>query len=132
MTVFVPTRLVNALNRREHWATRAARARTQRRAVWAAIWKTTGRDEVVSRAPKRITMHAHVWRLMDSDGLSAALKACRDGLMDARVIDDDGPASGHVFDPPTQEVNRRQLGVRITVEPLPGPRPAARREGEGT
>ena len=106
---------MNPLNVREHWATRAARARAQRRAVWAAmrwvrIWPFG------PEYPKRITMHAHVWRLMDSDGLVAALKACRDGLIDAKVIHDDGPGSGHLFDPPTQEVNRRQLGVRIEVD----------------
>lgn len=40
---------------------------------------------------------ARVWNLFNDDGLRAALKPVRDGLMDARVIHSDGPRSGHGF-----------------------------------
>jgi hypothetical protein len=125
LTVFVPTRLVNPTNERAaHWGGRATRAKRQRAAVamavWAAlrnpsrearmtVWRITAKPET----PKHITLTGHVARKLDGDGLQAALKHCRDGLIDCGLIHDDGPDSGHRFD--YAQVVRAPTGVLITV-----------------
>ena len=117
LTVFVPTRLVNPTNAREFWAVRMKRAKVQREAVaamvWSAVSKPAGPWVLTSLwTPKCITFVAHVARKMDSDGLQASLKACRDGLQRI-VIDSDGPESGHVFE--YTQLVAKPLGVQITV-----------------
>ena len=118
LEVFVPVHLVNALNRRDGWAVSARRARTQRDAVAAVVLATLGRARfsVPPSRPKAITFDVYVGRAFDSDGCQAAVKHVRDGLIDAGVIADDGPATGHVFTyaqhPRTPRAAR---GVRITV-----------------
>ena len=118
LTLWLPVRIVNGLNARAHWSVDAARARMQRKAVVAAVLVALHRRPLPwGRAvPKSITFEASVGRVLDGDGLQAALKHVRDGLIDAGVLDDDRPASGHVFiyrQQPEVPVARR--GVRITI-----------------
>jgi len=59
---------------------------------------------------------AHTWNHWDDEeGVNAACKPLRDGLVDARVIHSDAADSGHVFSY-AQIVDRARRGVEITVE----------------
>lgn len=135
LTVFVPVRLVNPLNTREHWAKRWDRSSRQREAVAMAVWSalrdprnsmiveqvtpnTMGtrlhwRITAKPTTPKRITLVGHVARKFDTDGLQAAMKSVRDGLQDCGLIHTDGPDSGHTFT--YDQVVKKPLGVTITV-----------------
>lgn len=119
LTVFVPTRLVNPTNAREHWATRAKRAKMQREAVCWSVLEAMGGMWVApvggrhAKRPKRITLTGHVARKFDTDGLQAALKSCRDGLIDCGLIHSDGPDSGHSFT--YRQVVSKPVGVTISV-----------------
>ena len=119
VTLWIPAHLVNSLNAREHWQVTAERARRQREAVCAALLERLGHRyqlRVGPALPKRVTFHAYVARLFDSDGLQAAMKSLRDGLQDARLIDDDRPEAGHVFHyEQTVTPQKADRGVRITV-----------------
>lgn len=117
---WLPARLVNTLNAREHWIATAARARKQRDGVAAAVLAELGRAyrfAVPPTRPKAIRFEAHVGPAFDDDNLRAALKSVRDGLMDAGVIHGDAPIHGHTFAyeqlPGTARPNR---GVRVVVE----------------
>jgi hypothetical protein len=118
LTFWLPARLVNTLNTRTHWAVDAKRARRQRDAVCAAVLEALGRTyslRVGPAEPKRVRFAAHVARLFDDDGLQAALKHVRDGLIDARILDDDAPESGHVFEYAQYLAKKMPRGVQITV-----------------
>jgi hypothetical protein len=84
----VPLQTKNSLNTREHWALRSKRARSQRSKL---------KSEVSKRLPEIglplvvITLTRVSPRSMDSDGVVAALKHCRDGVADALRIDDASP-----------------------------------------
>jgi hypothetical protein len=122
LVVFVPTRLVNPTNVREHWSVRAKRAKVQRKAC--ALTCTYRMVDALRSGNlgmlghpenlKRITFTAHVTRKFDDDGLQSALKHIRDGLQDAGLIHSDGPDSGHVFTY-AQRV-AKPTGVEIRVE----------------
>ncbi len=118
----------NPLNARLHWAARARRARAQRDAVALAVWSALRVPQPDARGlvwtitarphdPKRVELVAHTARPMDSDGLSASLKAIRDGLMDAGLIHDDGPTSGHTFRYRQVQDGHRGVRVRVTRRP---------------
>jgi hypothetical protein len=117
---WLPARIVNALNRRQHWTATARRAQEQRDGVAAAVLGELGRRFQLAAppsAPKAIRFEARVGQAFDDDGLRAALKHVRDGLIDARLIDDDGPTSGHAFAySQTPNTPRRDRGVRVVVE----------------
>jgi hypothetical protein len=68
--------------------------------------------------PKRVRYEAHVKRSWDDDNLLAAMKPYRDGLVAGKLLHADDRASGHVFDAPTEVIDRAWQGVLITVEPL--------------
>jgi hypothetical protein len=119
LTLWIPARLVNALNAREFWTVDAKRARMQREAVCAAVLETLGRTyrlRVGPAVPKTVHFHAFGTRYWDGDGLQSALKHVRDGLIDAGILDDDGPQSGHVFEyEQTIATRKAARGVRITI-----------------
>lgn len=121
LVFWLPARLVNPLNTRGHWTLDAKRARIQRDAVCAAVYQALDRKYTIRVAPgvpKHVHFEAHVARAFDGDGLQAALKHVRDGLIDAGLIDDDAPILGHVFTYTQLVVGRHRLtrrGVRITV-----------------
>ena len=121
LTVFVPGKLVNPLNARMHWAAQARWAKNWRRTtaliVGDMMKRAAWREDAT--VPKRVTFIAHVARLMDRDGVIAALKPAVDGLRDARLIHDDDPVSGHEFGDPVQVVDRKGRGVEITVTVAP-------------
>jgi hypothetical protein len=131
LTVWLPVTIVNGLNHRGHWVTSMRRARAQRAAVVVAVLEELHRQKVQIAVPamraKCIQFEAHIGRAFDEDGLQAALKHVRDGLIDARLIDGDGPQDGHVFRyrqcPGTP---RMQRGVVITIQLRDAPTPGRR------
>ena len=66
---------------------------------------------------KRVRFLAHVFRLFDSDGLQAAIKPCRDALVECHVLSGDGPRDGNEF-LYDQEIDRARRGVTIRVSLL--------------
>jgi hypothetical protein len=119
--VWVPIIIVNGLNRREGYWITARRARAHRAAVVAAVLETLHQQKMHVAVPatrsKSIQFDAHVGRAFDDDGLQAALKHCRDGLIDAHLIQGDGPADGHEFRYQQRPgTPRAERGVSITIE----------------
>lgn len=119
LVAWVPGRLTNPLNGAHgHWAVKAKerkgwRERTMlccRDAMRRANWRWQAGDG------KHVVVTAYVWNLYDDDGLAASLKSVVDGLKDAKLIDDDGPKSGHVFER-RQVINRKHRGVEVVVRP---------------
>jgi hypothetical protein len=121
LTLWIPARLVNVLNARAHWTVDARRARMQRDAVCAEVLRALGRRyrlRVGPAVPKTVHFHAYVAQGFDMDsGLPSACKYLLDGLIDAGLLDDDGPRSGHVFTyEQTIATRKAARGVRITIQ----------------
>lgn len=115
-TFFLPWKLTNQLNGSHgHWAPRAKDRKRLREASHVLARRMTRPLTAEASRPKRITFELRTWNPWDDDALAAACKPLRDGLMDAGVIHQDGPASGHRF-VYTQSVARHQRGVWVTVE----------------
>lgn len=79
--MIVPIRLSHALNEREHWRARAARAARERTATRVA-WLAAGRPSL-PEGPVLVTLKRVIGRrgrLVDSDAVPAACKAVRDEL----------------------------------------------------
>lgn len=126
MTIFVAGRLRNPLNSSwGHWAKHARaskdwRTRTAQEVLVECVMRRP-RQTFLPTAPKRITFTAHTWNRWDADeGVNAACKPLRDGLVDARVIHSDAADSGHTF-VFRQVVDRTRRGVEITIEAKEGP-----------
>jgi hypothetical protein len=120
--LWVDTRLVSEANVREHHTRRSERARRQRELVAMTFLQALGARwhlEADPRRPKRVQFTAYVGRPFDDDNLVTALKHCRDGLVDCRLICGDAPADGHVFSYEQRTgIPTAQQGVRISVRLL--------------
>lgn len=118
MTVFIPGKLRNFDNGAHgHWSKKASYRKRWREAVMLCIRqeKCTMRPN----DPKTITLTAHVWNRFDAhDGLRSALKPCIDGLVDAGVIQGDGPRVAHDFRY-AQCINRHTQGVYLEIDAAP-------------
>lgn len=113
--MYVRGKLKNPLNgSHRHWSVKA-KERARWREMILAAWKEMGQP-TMAPGPKRVHFHAFTWNEMDTDGLVASLKPCRDALVDARLISDDSPRAGNRFTY-DQEIRRKLRGVEITVEP---------------
>jgi crossover junction endodeoxyribonuclease RusA len=93
--VVVPVDTVSTLNRREHWAARARRAKEQRvltACLVASACNAAGVDRtrgVEWLGPVTLTRICTPRRkIRDDDNLRAALKSVRDGVADALHVDD--------------------------------------------
>ena len=86
--ITIPVKTVSTLNRREHWAVRADRARMQRNAALLTVWSMAQPN----RLPVVVTMtRVAPSRGLDDDNLRGALKSVRDGIADAFQVDDRDP-----------------------------------------
>lgn len=86
--ISIPVKTVSTLNKREHWAVRADRARMQRRAALLTV--RTLAQSVGLTAVVTMTRVAPS-RGLDDDNLRGALKSIRDGIADAFQVDDRDP-----------------------------------------
>ena len=83
----LPLRLVNALNRREHWATKAKRSAAHRHAVTMQLKAGRIRPPPL---PLVVTMTRVAPRAFDDDALPGSFKAVRDAVAAFYGVDD-GP-----------------------------------------
>lgn len=92
VTLQLPIRVVSEANRREHWATKARRAKAQRGAALLAVRAHAPSIVATIGAPSKprlvVTLTRIGVRALDSDNLARAFKAVRDGIADALGIDD--------------------------------------------
>lgn len=101
-TITLPLRLVSALNVREHWRTRARRAKLHRNAC-IAIPKL--------RTPATVLMTRLGPRTLDDDNLQGACKHVRDGIADRLGVDDGDGSVSWLY---AQE-RSKEYGVRIHI-----------------
>jgi hypothetical protein len=86
MKVTIPVRTVNPLNRREHWSSRAKRAREAR----AETFYSLKANKAPYTLPCTITVTRIAPRKLDAhDGLPAALKGVVDGVADYLMVKSD-------------------------------------------
>lgn len=88
----VPVRLVSLPNAREHWATKAKRAKKQREAARMCALACTLFGDIAAAiaggVPLVVTITRIAPRQLDDDNLSGSAKHVRDGTADALGIDD--------------------------------------------
>lgn len=126
LEVFVPGPLRNPMNGsrgpwQKHWRwARDWRERTTQRLLLAKLTGDAQARQVFAdpRAPKTVRLIAHTVRPWDQDALPAGLKPVLDGLVDARVLQSDGPEAGHVVTY-AQVVAAEHRGVAIVVALVP-------------
>ena len=82
LAIDIPIRTVSEANRREHWAAKAKRVRSQRKAA-KIITRSAIAEPMIT-----ITLTRVGPRKLDTDNLAGALKAVQDGIADAIGIDD--------------------------------------------
>lgn len=82
----LPLVTVSVVNRREHWAKRAKRARQHRDIVGLVLRARVVTLRIAEGVDVELTRIAP--RELDDDNLRSALKAVRDGVADALGIDD--------------------------------------------
>jgi hypothetical protein len=114
----MPVRLVSLLNAREHWATKAKRARDHREiarlstrlhTLYAPI-----AEFIVGGAPLRVTITRIAPRDLDDDNLAGSGKHVRDGIADALGIDDRDPRVKWAY---AQERGKpREYACRVRIE----------------
>lgn len=116
ITLPLPARELSP-NWRGHWATKARAVQRYRMHAWAVARATApgplGPMPEWVRATAHTTFYLPDRRRRDRDNLMASLKACWDGLVDARVLADD---AGLIQMPPVLAVDRDRPRVEITLE----------------
>ena len=126
LVAWVPGHLRNPLNgNRVHWSVAAKERKGWRQRTMLCCMDAMRRAGIKPgredggiwhpKWPKLIVLTAYVWNLYDEDGLAASLKSVVDGLVDAKLIHDDGPTSGHTVRR-RQVINRKHRGVEVVVE----------------
>ncbi len=120
---FVPGKLENFSNQKNtHWAVES-RYRNGWHDRTSAAWKVVRPHQSrmpLPEAPKVIHFRAQVFNRFDSDGFSNSLKPIRDQLVKEGVIHADDTRSGHLFEYGEQTINRKNLGVFVTITTAAG------------
>jgi hypothetical protein len=95
VTARIPVRTYSEANRRNHWATRARRARDQKAVtealLRAKVWAAMGLDGVAENALVTVSLVRRASRTLDGDNLQGALKAVRDAVAGLLGLDDADP-----------------------------------------
>lgn len=90
ITVTIPMRLVSVANMREHWETKATRAKSQRILAWAELKAADKAPRLMGPVTVKVTRIAP--RALDKhDNLRMACKAVVDGVADWLGVDDRDP-----------------------------------------
>lgn len=84
-------KLVSLTNQREHWRTRARRAKSQRHIGELTVKAALRSSGEVLRFPVTVTITRIAPRVLDDDNLAGAAKSVRDGVADALGVDDRDP-----------------------------------------
>ncbi len=120
MTITIPgLRLINGLNVREHWRSRAARAKREKDVTMKSFTVASVQAGGCPRLPVHVVLTRIGKRKMDAGcGNNASLKNVRDAVAYMYGVDD-GDESRITFRY-EQEVGR-QYGVRIEIQSRPPP-----------
>ena len=109
----MPIRTVSEANRRDHWAVKAKRVKAQRGSAYGFT-----RFHVVGNLTGNDTLDIHLVRLsyktLDTDNLSSALKAIRDGIADALHMDDGDPRLTWTYGQ-QKAAKPPKTGVNVTI-----------------
>ena len=103
-------RLTNGANAREHWATKARRAKRERGLILRALASSGVR---APRGPWCVEITRVAPRRMDSDGATIACKHLRDGVADWLAVDDGADAVTFAVD--QRKGEPREYAVRIVI-----------------
>lgn len=103
-------RLTNGANAREHWATKARRAKRERGLILRALLASGVR---VPRGPWLVEITRIAPRRMDSDGATIAAKHLRDGVADWLGVDDGADAVTFAVD--QRKGEPREYAVRVVI-----------------
>lgn len=103
-------RLTNGANAREHWATKARRAKRERGLILRALLASGVR---VPRGPWSVEITRIAPRRMDSDGATIAAKHLRDGVADWLAVDDGADAVTFAVD--QRKGEPREYAVRVVI-----------------
>lgn len=103
-------RLTNGANAREHWATKARRAKRERGLILRALLASGVR---VPRGPWLVEITRIAPRRMDSDGATIAAKHLRDGVADWLGVDDGADAVTFTVD--QRKGEPREYAVRVVI-----------------
>lgn len=108
--VTLPIATVSEANRRDHWSTRARRAKMQR---WTVAAKLHG--EKLPKLPVVVTLTRLAPRELDTDNLAGAMKAIRDGVADAYGLKSDRDARV-TWRYAQERADQWHAGVRIAIQ----------------
>ncbi len=113
----IPVRIVSEANQREHWRTKAKRARMQRRGTDLYAFNNISRNnrDDIQKHGAIIIFTRIAFQLMDDDNLAGAFKAVRDGVCDALDMND-GPKSGLTFRYTQEQGPPKTYAVRVCIE----------------
>lgn len=87
VTVILPIRAISVANAREHVQVKARRNREHRGLARLLVLSRRNRPGF-PRPPYVVTLTRVGRKVLDSDNLASACKACRDGVADALGLDD--------------------------------------------
>lgn len=104
----LPLRVVSESNQRQHWATKAKRAKAQRQAVaWA--WRLAGWPSRCK--PVQVLLVRLAPGRLDDDNLAGAFKAVRDQIAAECGFDDGDESVRWVY----EQERAKEYGVRVEV-----------------
>lgn len=87
MVVTLPIKIESTANKREHWAARAARAKSHRVQAWAELrYAYDSAPRLLG--PVVVTLTRVATRDLDSDNLAIGFKSVRDGVADWLGVND--------------------------------------------
>lgn len=106
----IPLKIESTLNKREHWSTRAKRAKAQREAAHFSCHHSSG-AEGRQVLPVAVKLTRIAPRELDTDNLAGGFKSVRDGIADWLGIKDNDPRVTWLY---AQERGKpKQYAVRI-------------------
>lgn len=103
----LPLRIESVANLREHWSTRAKRAKAHKQAALAVP---------VHPLPCVVTLTRIAPRELDDDNLQSGFKALRDGIASRLGVDDRDPRVRFVYD--QAKGAPRQYSARVSIAPM--------------
>lgn len=113
LVVTLPVRIESIANKREHWAARSARAKSQRVQAWAEL-RYVADSAPRLLGPVLVTLTRIAPRDLDSDNLAIGFKSVRDGIADWLGVNDNDKRITWVY---AQERGKpKEYAARIEVQ----------------
>lgn len=105
----LPIRTVSLANQREHWATRAKRAKSERHTTCLCMPHGVAH----MHPPLTVTLTRIAPRTLDTDNLAGSFKSVRDAIADRLGIDDGDPRISWHY---AQEKHGKTYSVKVGIE----------------